>query len=249
MIVNIGNGFQNTNHDLHQLIFHIIRDYRNNTDPSLVLLANSNLMPWSKYIIQKICDDLKIKLQFTDSEIPSYILQRYYPHKIAAARISSIDKNYLDHLKYLNNLFNEFNTNNKIKILYTRRDVVKRQLLGTENIEKYFDLVIHDMSKYSPEEQIKLFKSCSHFVAVNGAHMANIVFMDYNTNVMDIQLVEPNSWQEKFGSGKMIKNYKLITANILIDNKLPKNRFSKHGNDFNVMVDEKLSNEIIKFLS
>ena len=257
--LKLGYGSGNINHDFHEIIFHLIYDilinknYQKNNN--YMIIINSKMSPWTSYIIICILEYFKIKYNFDKNLNIGY--QQSLNYNVKSRKILRYLFFYPDYLyvleKIRNIIFekNELKNSKKLKVLYTRKDMLSRRLIGFEKIYKYFDLVIDNLSNLSIEGQVKLFFNTSFFVCPNGACTANIIFMNRDTNVLDIQTHNNNSWQIKYGTSKLIKNYKLIYAKNLklsldVNNSL--SEFRKSKQDYDILLDDKLEKNIVNFL-
>ena len=127
-------------------------------------------------------------------------------------KINRADININDIKMIRNIIFNKYNIPmeiyNKNKVLYTRQDALRRRMINFELIEHLFDMVIHNLS-ISFDEQIKLFSNMSHFVSLEGAHMTNVILMKQSTKILSIQVSRKNSWQEQFGTHKLVNEFNI----------------------------------------
>ncbi len=76
------------------------------------------------------------------------------------------------------------------KIFITRRCTSSRRSFPYCELEDFLakeGYMIIEAEKYSLTEQINLFSNCSHFIAVHGAGLTNIMFMPEKTKVMEIR--------------------------------------------------------------
>ena len=61
------------------------------------------------------------------------------------------------------------------------------------------------------EEQVRLFHKTTHFITIEGAHLTNILFMNHNSKILIFSPVR-NSWQEMFGTSKIVSYLEIITT-------------------------------------
>ena len=101
-------------------------------------------------------------------------------------------------------------------------------------LNKYFDEIIVDMSCKTFEEQSTLFIKASHMVTIEGAHLTNILFMDSNSKILVFSPIR-NSWQELFGTSSLINQFKIVTT----------------GGNFNdnIKYNKNIKKEILSFIS
>ena len=196
--ITIGQGNNNIAHDFHELIFHIIFHFQKLSidhikSLNLLFILNDKMIDWSKYIITMICDYYNIKIKYTPHYVQRFPISIGYKQP-GYRYLRDIKKyrNYLDCIQFLNELANktigqdiEQIKDKKWKVLYTRSDCNKRQLLNYQLVIPLFDQVIENMN-IDAEEQIKIFQKATHFVTVGGANLTNIIFMNKSAKVLDI---------------------------------------------------------------
>ena len=95
----------------------------------------------------------------------------------------------------------------------------------------------------------KGYVSCLNNITNNSRYLVALYTKNYNTNVLDIQLHKPNSWQIMFGTSKMTKNYQQIMATCSEKTCLPRNKFRGPESDYNIVIDDVLEKHIINFLN
>ena len=91
-------------------------------------------------------------------------------------------------------------------LLYTRGDAPDRKLLHWERLSCHFQMVMHTMS-LPFLEQVRIFSRLRLFVAPCGAHTTNVLFMPFESTVIDIQVGVQNSWQISFGLAREVERY------------------------------------------
>ena len=77
------------------------------------------------------------------------------------------------------------------KIFVTRKDALTRQLVNQEELLMAlagFEPV--ELSKYSISEQMQIFDSATHVVATHGAGLANLLWCQHGTKVIEINHIE-----------------------------------------------------------
>ena len=87
-------------------------------------------------------------------------------------------------------------------MLYTRLDAFRRRMASWDILAPLFDVVVHDLTTLSFEDQFRLLSDASHFVAPEGAYFTSTVVMKPSARVLDIGTVKPSSWAELFGSAR-----------------------------------------------
>ncbi len=182
-------------------------------------IFEDNIYRWHKGILNILIENKKL-IKIDTITNTSDIIEIYPKSPMI------IDIKYIEYLRSLVFEYYKipFNINlPSFKVLYTRiQDTSRRHVLNYEIVKDNFDLIIHSLN-ISFEEQVKLFSKITHFVSVElGAHSVNIMFMQPNSRVMNI-LTRTNftdidkrpenydSWQMRFGTYKLIKEFNINT--------------------------------------
>ena len=147
------------------------------------------------------------------------------------------------------------------KVLYTRtHDTDRRHLLNSNCVKNNFNLIINSLN-ISFEEQVRLFSKLTHFVSVeSGAHFVNIMFMQPSAKVMNIltrtdfstadnRIEKYDSWQCRFGTSKLIKEFNLdtkATSRVKCSNGAACGDFDMHNH---VYIDDKLKKSILDWIN
>lgn len=256
----LGIGSQNINHDLHEFIFHLVYQMIKNNihnNNNFEIIISNQMCEWSKFIISLIINNLKIKLTFVDNETIGYTDSINYGFN-GQRLMRHVDyyPDYIDVFRYIRNIvvkkFDLEKNINMKKILYIRKDMKSRRLINFEKIYDKFDLIIDSFSNMKIEDQIKIFYNCSHFVCPNGSCTVNIIFMKDQAKVFDIQTNKNNSWPIKFGTSKLVKEYKIYTSknivrSINVDNHL--SNFRNCNQDYDILFDNDIESNILNFLN
>lgn len=211
----------NIGHYLHDILFHAIDLYLQNNN--VIFILSTYLREWEK----------ELTLLFINHfNIPYKIEQFETMQKFTLGRNISVSPNFntfFDVLKkFISKKYN-ITYDNNYRVLYYREDCKRRKLINVnQDIYKYFDLVIKDMSKLSFEEQVTIFMKTSHFVTTEGAHITNIIFMNKDAKILNI-CNNNNSWQVMFGTNKLINKFEVFidkyqefNANILYNTNIEK---------------------------
>ena len=222
----------NIAHFLHEMLFHGIVAYINNNSIKWVL--DNDLSDWEYNISKCVIDHLHLNFEINNTGIDTPFVK--YDRNI------KINKHFNQVIQIIRtSVFNRYKLDEKnvgrpsYKVLYFRDDASRRKIMNYNNeLNHLFDEIIVDMGGKPFEEQVRLFHKTTHFVTIEGAHITNIIFMDYNTKVFVFSPTR-NSWPEMFGTSRCVKYLEIV----------------KTGGDFNsnINYDEKIKNKIINFFS
>lgn len=258
--IYLGMGSRNINHDLHEIIFHLVYQMIKNNihhNNNFEIIISNRMQEWSKYIIILISENLKVKLNFVDNETIGYTDSIKYGFSGQRfMRSVNYYPDYIDIFRYIRKVvvkkFDLEKNINMKKILYIRKDMKSRRLINFEKIYDKFDLIIDSFSNMKIEDQIKIFYNCSHFVCPNGSCTVNIIFMKDRAKVFDIQTNKNNSWPIKFGTSKLIKEYKIYTSKNIVPSQMVDNHLSNFRNcnqDYDILFDNDIESNILNFLN
>ena len=197
--VNIGHFF-------HDILFHTIGEYIINDQ--IIWVLDDNLSEWEKNFTMIMINYLKIDYK---------IVKNTTNPRPRNNRNIKIHKHYTSIMKLIreaisNKFIHVVKPTPSYKILYFRNDASRRKMINYNNeLDKYFDEIIVDMSCKTFEEQAALFIKASHMVTIEGAHLTNILFMDSNSKILVFSPMK-NSWQKMFGTADLINQFKIVTT-------------------------------------
>ena len=146
---------------------------------------------------------------------------------------------------------------NKYVVVYTRKGDTNRRHILNADILTNIDLIINS-TDMTFEEQVNFFSKISHYISVEGgADFANIMFMQPCARALTIRTridfsefndrdVPYDSWQRRFGTYKMIKEFNLDEAAI---NRVHCNTESDHAMHDHVIIDPIMVRNITNWLS
>lgn len=257
-VLNLGYGTLNINHDLHEILFHLIYQLyikKIHKIENFKIIVDDRMEKWSIYLLKIVCNDLNLKLEIENNNKLSYhdCIKYNIPHRRLLRCLYFYNKylNIFEYIRVTTINYLKLKISNKKRVLYTRKDMKSRRLFRFEKIYKYFDLIIDNLKDLSVEEQIKLFYNTSHLVCPNGACTANIIYMNNDAKILDIQTKGNNSWPIKYGSSKIIKKYSLyVSKNIkkssIVNSEL--NHLRNFNQDYDIYLDDDLEKKIKNFL-
>lgn len=184
----------NIAHFFHEFLFWAIEAALNN--PSTIFVIDNKLSEWELSLTKLIIKHLHVKYEVADLMYKHNGMNRINLkksanyHKIFNIIQQIMDKEYAD-IKYDPNY----------KVLYLRPEMPRRKIMNYNNeLNHLFDEVITDMSSLSFDDQVRLFRKCSLFVSIDGAAMANIIFMNKKSKVLVVTTQANNCWTNMFGT-------------------------------------------------
>ena len=219
----------NIAHFFHDILFHGIGEYIINNQ--IIWVLDDNLSEWEKKFTMMMINYLKIdyKIVKNTTNPGTWYERNIKRHK----HYTSIMKLIREAIS--NKFIHVVKPTPSYKILYFRDDASRRKMINYNNeLNKYFDEIIVDMSCKTFEEQSTLFIKASHMVTIEGAHLTNILFMDSNSKILVFSPIR-NSWQELFGTSSLINQFKIVTT----------------GGNFNdnIKYNKNIKKEILSFIS
>jgi len=220
----------NIGHFIHDNLFFGIVKYIE--DNKIRWILDNDLSDWEYNITKIIIEYLNIDFEINNTGIDTPFVR--YDRKI------NNNKHFNEVIQIIRtSVFNkynliELNINTNYKVLYFRDDASRRKMLNYNNeLNHLFDEIVVDMGSKTFEEQVRLFHKTTHFITIEGAHLTNILFMNHNSKILIFSPVR-NSWQEMFGTSKIVSYFEIITT----------------GGDFNsdIYFNNSIKNKILHFV-
>lgn len=221
----------NINHFFHEILFYGINEFLNN-DKEVLFVLDTKLANWEHEFTLFLCRSLGINYIYSEN-VPKYIPGQNGNWDILK------HPNFHNVIDTIRSVV-VHDSSPKSKVLYFRNTEIRRKMINYNGeLDHLFDEIIYDMSKLTFDDQVKLFNRCSHLVTIDGACLANTIFMRHEAKIF---CIHPRNiydcWPIKFGLSRCINPGNFVN-------------YSCGLTDFNsdITFDDDIKNKITEFLS